>query len=82
MTEYTKRQGQYLAFIHSYTRLHGRPPARPHAVADIQRYFKVTPPTVHRMVLTPERRGFIERTPGEARSIRVLVPAAELPPLD
>ncbi|HEX8271084.1 MAG TPA: hypothetical protein VF615_00455 [Longimicrobiaceae bacterium] len=78
MTEYTKRQGQYLAFIRSYTRLHGRPPAE----ADIQRYFEVTPPTVHQMVLTPERRGFIERTPGEARSIRVLVPAAELPPLD
>jgi repressor LexA len=78
MTEYTKRQGQYLAFIHSYTRLHGRSPAE----ADIQRYFKVTPPTVHQMVVTLERRGFIERTPGEARSIRVLVPAAELPPLD
>jgi repressor LexA len=78
MTEYTKRQGQYLAFIHSYTRLHGRSPAE----ADVQRYFKVTPPTVHQMVITLERRGFIERTPGEARSIRVLVPAAELPPLD
>ncbi len=78
MTEYTKRQGQYLAFIHSYTRLHGRSPAE----ADIQRYFKVTPPTVHQRVVPLERRGFIERTPGEARSIRVLVPAAELPPLD
>ncbi len=76
MAEYTKRQGQYLAFIHSYTRLHGRPPAE----ADIQRYFKVTPPSVHQMGVTLERRGFIERIPGKARSIRVSVPTAELPP--
>lgn len=78
MPEYTKRQGRYLAFIHGYTRLHGRPPAE----ADMQRYFRVTPPSVHQMVLTLERRGFIERTPGAARSIRVLVPVAELPPLE
>jgi SOS-response transcriptional repressor LexA len=76
--EYTKKQGQYLAFIHNYTKLHGRPPAE----ADMQRYFGVTPPSVHQMVVTLERRGFIERIPGKARSIRVLVPTAELPPLE
>ena len=32
----------------------------------------ITPPTVHQMVLTLERRGFISREPGEARSIRIL----------
>jgi DNA-binding MarR family transcriptional regulator len=74
---FTARQGQYLAFIHSYTKLNGRPPAE----ADLQRYFKVTPPTVHSMVLTLERHGFIDRTPGQARSIRLRVPAAELPDL-
>jgi repressor LexA len=76
--EYTKKQGQYLAFIHNYTKLHGHPPAE----ADIQRYFGVTPPSVHQMVVTLERHGFIERIPGKARSIRVLVPVAELPPLE
>jgi hypothetical protein len=33
------------------------------------------------MVLTLERRGLIERTPGAARSIRVLVPRDQLPEL-
>jgi hypothetical protein len=32
---YTARQGQYLAFIHAYWRLHGRAPAE----ADFQRFF-------------------------------------------
>jgi DNA-binding MarR family transcriptional regulator len=47
----------------------------------MQRYFGVTPPSVHSMVLTLEKRGFIERVPGRPRSIRVLVPAEEVPPL-
>jgi len=58
-----------LAYIHLYTRLHRRPPAE----ADIQQYFRVTPPSVHQMVLTLERAGFIRRQPGVARSIEVLV---------
>jgi len=36
-------QGQYLAFIHAYTKIHGVAPAE----ADMQRYFRVTPPSVH-----------------------------------
>jgi len=42
--KYTTKQGQYLAFIHYYTKIHGYPPAE----ADLGRYFKVTPPAVHR----------------------------------
>jgi hypothetical protein len=33
------------------------------------------------MILTLEKRGFIERTPGQARTIRVLIPPEELPDL-
>ena len=75
---YTRRQGQYLAFIHSYSRLHGRPPAE----ADMQQYFKVSPPSVHQMVLTFGKRGLIEREPGQPRTIRVLLPREELPDLE
>jgi len=75
---YTQRQGQYLAFIHSYSTLHGYPPAE----TDMQRYFKVSPPAVHQMVLTLEKRGFIERRPGQVRTIRVLLPPEDLPALD
>jgi len=47
----------------------------------MQRFFQVTPPTVHQMVLTLERRGFIQRVPGQARSITLIVPPESLPPL-
>jgi DNA-binding MarR family transcriptional regulator len=66
---FTPTQGQYLAFIHLYTRLHRRPPAE----ADMQEYFRVSPPSVHQMVLTLERAGFIRRQPRVARSIEMLV---------
>ena len=74
---FTERQGQYLAVIHARTRVHGRPPAE----ADMQRYFRVSPPSVHQMVLTLERAGLIRRKPGLARSIEVLVEAERLPVL-
>ncbi len=74
---FTPKQGQYLAFIHAYTCIHARPPAE----ADLRRFFGVTPPTVHQMVLALERAGFIQRTPGAARSIRLLVPPESLPVL-
>jgi Mn-dependent DtxR family transcriptional regulator len=74
---YTPKQGQYLAFIYAYTRVLGRPPAE----ADIQRYFKVTAPTVHQMLITLERIGLIRRKPGVARSIELLVSPESLPVL-
>ena len=74
---FTDRQGQYLAFIDAYTRVHGRPPAE----TDMQRHFQVTPPSVHQMILTLERAGLIRRQPGVARSIEVLVDPDYLPRL-
>ncbi len=75
---FTQKQGQYLAFIHYYSRINGRPPAE----ADMQRYFRVSPPSVHQMVLTLEANGFIERTPGQGRSVRLLLAREDLPELD
>lgn len=72
---FTDKQGQYLAFIDAYTRVHGRPPAE----ADLQRHFGVSPPAVHQMLLTLERAGLIRREPGVARSIVVLVAPERLP---
>jgi Mn-dependent DtxR family transcriptional regulator len=74
---FTDRQGQYLAFIYYYTKMNGRPPAE----ADMERYFRVTPPSVHQMVLTLEANGLIRRTPGQGRSIQLLLPREELPDL-
>jgi Mn-dependent DtxR family transcriptional regulator len=74
---FTDKQGQYLAFIHAYSLVNGRPPAE----ADMERYFCVTPPTVHQMVLELERKGLIHRTPRQARSIELAVDPAEVPQL-
>ncbi|WP_426425233.1 LexA family protein [Bradyrhizobium genosp. A] len=74
---FTPKQGQYLAFIHLYTRLHRRPPAE----TDMQEYFRVSPPSVHQMVLTLERVGLIRRQPRTPRSIEVLVDPKSLPEL-
>ena len=74
---YTEKQGQYLAFIYYYTKIHGRAPAE----ADLEQYFRVSPPSVHQMVLTLETKGLIERIPGVGRSIRLLLPREELPDL-
>jgi DNA-binding MarR family transcriptional regulator len=62
-------QGQYLAFIYAYTRIFKRFPAE----ADMRRHFEVTAPSVHQVVLTLENAGLIQRQPGEARSIQLLV---------
>jgi Mn-dependent DtxR family transcriptional regulator len=78
MPRYTEKQGQYLAFIYYYTKIHGRSPSE----SEMQAYFGVTPPTVHQMVLSLERNGLITRTPGQARSIRPLLPRDELPDLE
>ncbi|MET4529428.1 hypothetical protein, partial [Bradyrhizobium sp. JR18.2] len=63
--------------IHLYTRLHRTPPAE----TDMQEYFRVSPPSVHQMVLTLERAGLIRRQPRTPRSIEVLVDPKLLPEL-
>ena len=74
---FTSLQGQYLAFIQMYALIHREPPAE----ADMQRFFRVTPPSVHQMVLTLERRGLLQRSPGKTRSLRLLVDPDMLPRL-
>jgi DNA-binding MarR family transcriptional regulator len=74
---FTDTQGQYLAFIHAYALINGCPPAE----ADIQRFFAVTPPSVHNMIKELERRSLITRVPRQPRSIAVSVPEDELPRL-
>ena len=72
--DFTEKQGQYLAFIYTYSHMFRRPPAE----ADIQRHFRVSPPSVHQMIVTLERNGLIRRQPGAPRSIELLVPPQRL----
>jgi hypothetical protein len=75
--DFTDRQGQFLAFIYQYRILNKRAPAE----ADFMQFFQLTPPSVHSMILTLERRGFISRVPGQPRSITLLISPGSLPPL-
>ena len=77
MIEYTKKQGQYLAFIHNYSKLNRMPPAE----ADIQVYFETTPPSVHQMVVKLEEKGLISKIPYTPRSIKILIPPDQIPEL-
>jgi len=74
----THKQEQYLTFIHYYTKLHRQPPSE----ADMREYFGTTPPTIHQMILTLEKNGYISRVPGQARSIRLLIDREHLPELE
>jgi DNA-binding MarR family transcriptional regulator len=75
---YTQKQGQYLAFIYYYTKLNRSSPSE----ADMQRYSSVSAPSVHQMVVTLEKHGFISRTPRQARSIALRLKRVELPELE
>lgn len=75
---FTKKQGQYLAYIYFYSKLHRQAPS----FSDMEQYFQTSPPVVNDMVKRLELAGLIERTPREARSIRLLVAPEHLPPLE
>jgi hypothetical protein len=74
---FTHRQGQFLAFIHHYRQLHRRGPAE----LDMVQYFRVTPPSVHGMVVKLEELGLVTRERGVPRSVRVTIPEEDIPPL-
>jgi DNA-binding MarR family transcriptional regulator len=74
---YTEKQGQYLAFIFYYTKINGIPPAQ----RDFQRYFSVTPPTVHQMILTLEEKKLISRLANKPRSLAICISENEIPRL-
>ena len=75
---FTAKQGQYLAYLYLYRKLHRQSPAE----SEIGRYFRVSPPSVHQMILKLEELGLITRQPGVPRSVRVAVPRSEIPELE
>ena len=77
MSLYTEKEGQYLAFIFYYTKINGVPPAQ----ADFQRYFAVSPPTVHQTILQLEKKSLIYRIPNTPRSVTLKLEEFELPRL-
>jgi len=74
---YTEKQGQYLAFIYYYTKINGQLPAE----RDMQRYFGVSAPSVHSMIIELEKNGMIDREIKKARSLKIKLDIEMLPRL-
>lgn len=75
MSAFTPTQGRYLAFIKNYIDLYRHSPAE----SEIAQALCVMPPSVNQMIRSMEQRGLIARTPGQARSIKILLPDDEVP---
>jgi repressor LexA len=77
-TAFTHRQGQFLAFIYWYTKLHRQGPSE----LDVQAFFGLTPPSVHAMIVKLHQLGLVSRQAGKPRSVRVTVSKEQLPELE
>lgn len=75
---FTAKQGQYLAYLYLYRKLHRSSPSE----TEIAEYFRVSPPSAHQMIVKLEEKGLITREPGVPRSVRVAVPKSEIPDLE
>lgn len=75
MSDFTHTQGRYLSYIHAYTSGFGTPPAE----SEIAEAMGVSPPSVHQMMKTLEKKNLIRRKPKEARSTEILVDRTEIP---
>jgi DNA-binding MarR family transcriptional regulator len=76
----TRKQGQFLAYIHAYMRSSQVGLAPTHAA--LQHYFSLTPPSVNSMLARLEQRGYIRRTPGQARGITLTIDPELIPSLE
>lgn len=76
--DFTPRQGQFLAFIHNYTKVSGQAPTD----RDLERYFKISSSGVREMIERLEWGKFVACSDGKPRTLRVLIPAEQLPELE
>jgi hypothetical protein len=74
----SRQRGRLLAYVFWYTKIHRRPPSE----SEIADFLGVRGPSAHRMILALEAAGCLSRTPGQPRTLRVLVPRDELPELE
>jgi DNA-binding MarR family transcriptional regulator len=78
LSRLTHKQGQLLAYVYYYTKLHRIPPAE----NEIARFLGIQGPSAHQMILRLEENGRLSRTPGQPRTLRVLLPRADIPELE
>jgi DNA-binding MarR family transcriptional regulator len=73
--KFSRKQGQLLSYIYWYTKVHRIPPSE----NEVAEFLAVRGPSAHRMIVLLAEKGHLERTPGQPRTLRVLVPRDELP---
>lgn len=74
----TRKQGQLIAYVYYYTKVHRIPPAE----NEIARFLEIQGPSAHQMILRLEEKGCLSRTPGQPRTLQVLLPRKEVPDLE
>ena len=74
----TPQQGQLLAYVYYYTKVHRVPPSENESAAVLG----IQGPSAHASILRLEANGSLSRMPGQPRTIKVLVPREELPELE
>lgn len=76
--DYSPRQGQFIAFIHHYTKVSGQAPTD----RDVERYFKISSSAAREMIERLEWGKFVACSDTKPRTLRVLIPAEQVPLLE
>lgn len=74
----TRKQGQLVAYVYYYTKVHRIPPSE----NEIAAFLGVYGPSVHQMILRLAERGCLSRIPSQPRTIKILLPKTEVPELE
>lgn len=74
----SKSQGQLVAYVYWYTKVHRMPPSE----NEIAEFLGVRGPSAHSMIVRLGSRGVLSRRPGEPRTIRILLPRDKIPDLE
>jgi Mn-dependent DtxR family transcriptional regulator len=74
----TQAQGKLVAYVYWYTKIHRVPPAE----NEIAAFLGIRGPSAHQMLLRLESKEILSRRPGEARTIKILLPREEIPDLE
>ena len=74
----SRSQGQLVAFVYWYTKVHRVPPAE----NEIAEFLGVRGPSAHAMIVRLAEKGVLSRRSGEPRTLTVLLPRDEIPELN
>jgi hypothetical protein len=74
----TRAQGQLVAYVYWYTKVHRVPPAE-NEIAD---FLGIRGPSAHQLILRLEAKAILSRQPGEPRTIKILLAREEVPDLE